>query len=494
MTAAALSRMGASLFSVVLVESEQIGSVGVGEATIPTLHWFNDLAGVRLADLIGQTQATFKLGIEFVGWYRAQERYLHPFGRYGVPSDPVMLHHRWARRERGKTATDARFEQYSIAAQAARQGRFGFPSTDPSSPLASLGFAYQFDASLYGRHLRRACEGTGVRRVQGKVVRVERHPETGHVLALHTDTGEAVSADLFIDCSGFRALLIEGEMHAGFEDWSCWLPCDRALAVRCPGVSAPEPYTRSTARSAGWQWRIPLQHRIGCGYVYSSTFASDDQARAELEGNLEAEPLAEPRLLKFRAGRRRSAWVKNVIAVGLSGGFLEPLESTSIHLIQSAIAKLLALFPTLDSMPLAAARFNGLIGQEYEGIRDFLILHYHSNERVEPFWQALRNMALPHTLREREAYFAATGRLAIAPEELFREASWFSVLLGQGHVPADSNPLIERESENDNARMMESARETISAAVTALPTHASALQRVLHGGRATAGAARLSAM
>lgn len=483
MTAIALSRVGGALFSVTLLESDEIGIVGVGEATIPTLHWFNELAGIRTADLLRETHATFKLGVEFAGWYRPETRYLHPFGRYGVPTDPVMFHHRWARREHGAPATDGRFEQYSMAAQAARHGRFAFPSTDPRSPLAAIGFAYQFDASLYAQHLRRLCESNGVQRVEGKVVRVERHPEEGRVLALHTDKGAAVAADLFIDCSGFRALLIEGELHAGFDDWSHWLPCDRALAVPCAAVSAAEPYTRTTARSSGWQWHIPLQHRVGCGYVYSSSFLGEEQARTELLGHLDTERLAEPRLLRFRAGRRRAAWVKNVVAVGLAGGFLEPLESTSIHLIQSAIAKLLALFPTPDSMPLAAAKFNRLLAQEYEGIRDLLVLHYHSNERAEPFWQAVRNMAIPDSLRDREAYFAATGRLALAPEELFREASWLSVLLGQGHVPMDSNPLIERETEEQNTRLMDAARGTIARTVSELPTHAAALQGALQGER-----------
>lgn len=484
MTAIALSRVVPSV-AVTLIESEELGTVGVGEATIPTIHWFNDLAGIRTPDLLTETEATFKLGIEFIGWYRPQDRYMHPFGRFGVPADPVLLHHRWARFAPGASATDGRLDRYSIAAQAARRGRFGFPSSDPASALANIGFAYQFDASLYAAYMRRLCEKRGVQRVEGKVVRIARHPETGEVLSLHTDRGVAVAADFFIDCSGFRAILIEGELAAGFEDWSHWLPCDRALAVSTAPGPATEPYTTCTARSAGWQWRIPLQRRVGNGYVYSSSAIGDEEARAELLGNLAEEPLAAPRLLKFVAGRRRAPWSRNVVAIGLSGGFLEPLESTSIHLIQSAIAKLLALFPTAESMPLAAARFNRLMEQEYAGIRDFLVLHYHSSRRAEPFWQATREMRIPESLREKEQYFAATGRLAIEPDELFREASWLSVLLGQGHVPMDCNPLIERESEEQNARMLERARDTITGAVQGMPTHAAVLQRLLSGERAS---------
>lgn len=479
MTAIALSRVVHGV-AVTLIESDELGTVGVGEATIPTIHWFNELAGIRTADLLKETEATFKLGIEFVGWYRPQDRYMHPFGRFGVPTDPVLLHHRWARRERGASATDGRFDRYSIAAEAARRGRFGFPGSDPASPLANIGFAYQFDASLYAAYLRRLCERSGVQRIEGKVVRIEHHRETGEVLSLHTDRGAAVAADLFIDCSGFRAILIEGELQAGFEDWSHWLPCDRALAVSTASAPAVEPYTTCTARSAGWQWRIPLQHRVGNGYVYSSSAIGEEQARAELLENLGNEPLAAPRLLKFKAGRRRAAWLKNVIAIGLSGGFLEPLESTSIHLIQSAVAKLLALFPTPASMPLAAARFNRLMEQEYASIRDFLVLHYHSSRREEPFWQATRAMRIPESLREKEEYFAATGRLAVEPEELFREASWLAVLLGQGHVPLDSNPLLERETEAQNASALEAVADKIRAAVDGLPEHAATLQRAMN--------------
>lgn len=478
MTAIALSRVVPNVL-VTLIESEELGTVGVGEATIPTIHWFNDLAGIRTADLLRETEATFKLGIEFAGWYRPQDRYMHPFGRLGVPSDPVQLHHRWARSQHGEMATDGRFRRYAVAAEAARRGRFGFPSTDPASPLANIGFAYQFDASQYAAYLRRLCEQGGVRRIEGKVVLVERHPETGDVLSLHTDRGAAVTADIFIDCSGFRAVLIEDEREAGFEDWSHWLPCDRALAVSTASTSPIEPYTTCTARSAGWQWRIPLQHRVGNGYVYSSSAIDDEQARRELLDNLATEPLAAPRLLRFKAGRRRAAWVKNVVAIGLSGGFLEPLESTSIHLIQSAIAKLLALFPTPESMPLAATRFNRLMEQEYASIRDFLVLHYHSTRREEAFWQGTRAMRIPESLRDKEEYFASTGRLAIEPDELFREASWFAVMLGQGHVSCDWNPLLERETDAQNAKAMEAVADKIRSAVDGLPEHATALQRAM---------------
>jgi tryptophan halogenase len=485
MAAAALTASLDRGVSVTLVESDEIGTVGVGEATIPTIHWFNQLVGLDAEQFMRDTRATFKLGIEFVDWYAPGERYVHPFGRYGLPGDPVAFHHRFIR----DRATRAALGEYALATVAARAGRFALPSPDPRSLLSQLGYAYHFDASLYARHLRALSEARGAKRIEGKVASVERHAE-GYVRALVLERGERIEADLFLDCSGFRALLIGQHLGAEFLDWSTWLPCDRALAVPCSRPRPPEPFTRSTARAAGWQWRIPLQHRIGNGLVYASGLISDQAAADELLANLDGTPQAEPRMLRFKAGRRTESWRGNVVAVGLSGGFLEPLESTSIHLIQSAVAKLLALFPTRATMALCARQFNRQLNAEIEGIRDFLILHYRATTRPEPLWQACRAAPLPDSLAERFEQFTQAGRLVLDPEELFREASWFSVLVGQGFTARDYPPLLDRESEADNRRALAQTRQTLAAAVATMPTHEAVLGRLLDGpARAVGGTA-----
>ncbi|HEU0066565.1 MAG TPA: tryptophan halogenase family protein, partial [Sphingomonas sp.] len=332
MTAAALARNFGAALDVALLESEEIGTVGVGEATIPTIHWFNELVGLDEPEFLAETKATFKLGIEFVGWGAPDQRYFHPFGQIGVPLSGVSFHHRWLK-ARGE-GLDVPLSALSLASVLAAQGRFAKPSQDARSILSTLGYAYHFDAGLYARYMRRISEPRGVRRIEGKLRDVERHPTTGFVTALTTQRGERLEGDLFIDCSGFRALLIDGAMGERLEDWSHWLPCDRAVAVPSARVAAITPYTRATARAAGWQWRIPLQHRTGNGYVYASQHISDDEAAATLLANLDGEALADPRMLRFKAGTRRRPWRGNVVAIGLSSGFLEPLESTSIHLIQ----------------------------------------------------------------------------------------------------------------------------------------------------------------
>jgi tryptophan halogenase len=476
MCAAALTRVNAGLFDISLIESDEIGIVGVGEATIPTIHWFNQFVGLDPEEFMRETRATFKLGIEFVDWYRPAERYLHPFGRYGLMADTVPFHHRWTR-TREATASRFDFEQFSISTLAARSGRFALPAQDRTSPLASLGYAYHFDASLYAAYLRRLSEARGVRRIQGKVTRIDRS-EQGDVTALHTDTGVGVSADLFVDCSGFRSVLLGGECAAPFEDWSRWLPCDRAIAVPCERTRPPEPYTRASAHAVGWQWRIPLQHRIGNGLVYCSQLASDDDAASILLSHLDGKPLADPRPLRFKAGYRPQAWVHNVVGVGLSGGFLEPLESTSIHLIQSAIVKLISLFPARDTIALAARQFNRLMQTEYEGVRDFLILHYHSTSRPEALWAQCRTTRLPDSLVYKIEQFVHTGRLMLSTDELFREASWFSVLVGQNIAPEDYNPLIETEPVAHSAQVLSEQRRALARAVLAMPTHEQVLQRI----------------
>ena len=474
MTAAALAKTLGRTVAIDLLESDAIGTVGVGEATIPTIHWFNDLIGLDEAEFVRATKASFKLGIEFVDWARPGHRYFHPFGRYGVDLGRVPFHQCWLKAQSDGATTP--LSAYSLAAELAGANRFAKPSEDSGSILSTLGYAYHFDASLYAAHLRGLAEAAGVTRHEGKLEAVERDPTTGFVTALTTDRGTRLAGDLFVDCSGFRSVLIGEERAAKFEDWSHWLPCDRAVAVPCARTAETTPYTRSTLRPAGWQWRIPLQHRTGNGYVYASSFLSDDEAAATLLANLDGDALAAPRFLRFKAGFRRKTWVGNVIAIGLSSGFLEPLESTSIHLIQSGIAKLIALFPDRDCDPALARQFNDLLGRDMDGIRDFLILHYHATHgHTAPLWEHTRNMTLPDSLIEKEAQYRRSGRLMLSSDELFREASWLAVLNGQGIVAADHSPLADTLDGAANRRQLDQLAAIISRAAPTLPKHDDAI-------------------
>jgi len=481
MTATALASQFGRTLDITLLESEEIGIVGVGEATIPTIHWFNQLIGLDEGAFLRETKASFKLGIEFVDWVRPGYRYFHPFGTFGVPFPGVAFHHRWIK-ARGE-GLDLPLSAFSLAEELAKQGRFAMPTGDSRSILSTLGYAYHFDASLYARHLRGLAEAAGVTRVEGKLQDVERDADTGNVTALTTQRGDRIEGDLFIDCSGFRALLIDGAMRNGFEDWSHWLPCDRAVAVPCERGEHTTPFTRSTARAAGWQWRIPLQHRIGNGHVFSSRFMSEDEATGILMANLDGEALAEPRTLRFKAGTRRKAWVGNVVALGLSSGFLEPLESTSIHLIQSGIAKLLTLFPDRDMDPALADRYNVLLNADMDNIKDFLILHYHANPgRTDPFWVERREMELPESLVAREEQYRRSGRLMLGSEELFRDASWLAVLNGQEIVAEDYSPLADVLDGATNAAQLRQLVEVIKRAAPTLPLHDAALAAAMGQG------------
>ena len=485
MTAAAMSSVLGLNVQITLLESDAIGTVGVGEATIPTIHWFNQLVGIDEGEFLAATKASFKLGIEFVNWARPAHRYFHPFGVYGAELPGVAFHHRWlkARAE----GLDLPLEAFSLATELAHDNRFAKPAGDKRSILSSLGYAYHFDASLYAGFLRKLSERAGVRRVEGRLASVARHPETGFIASITTGAGETLSGDLFIDCSGFRALLIEGEMKAGFDDWSHWLPCDSAVAVPCARVAETTPYTRSTARAAGWQWRIPLQHRTGNGYVYSSAFISDDEAVDTLLANLDGEALADPRVLRFKAGRRRQCWVGNVVAIGLSSGFLEPLESTSIHLIQSGIAKLLTLFPDRNCDPALARRFNRVFADDMDNIKDFLILHYHATaDKDEPLWAHCRAMSLPDTLVEREHHYRTTGRVMVETDDLFREASWLAVLNGQGIIAAGYNPLADALDPATNRAQVQQIADLIARAAPTLPKHDAALADMIGAVRTAA--------
>jgi len=475
MTAAALAQaLDTRNCSIALVESDEIGIIGVGEATIPTIHWFNQLIGLDEKEFMRKTQATYKLGIEFVDWTPSRATYLHPFGRYGAPADGPSFQHRYIRARLEGSTED--FEKYSLTTAAARAGKFEFPATDPRTLLSTLGYAYHFDASLYARYLRERSELKGVKRHEGRIEKIDQHPETGFIQAVCTNRGTRIEGDLFIDCSGLRGLLIEGVLKTGYEDWSQWLPCDRAVAVPSQRMAAPVPYTRSTAREAGWQWRIPLQHRTGNGYVFCSQHISDDAAIATLLSHLDGPALADPRVIPFKTGRRRQVWNKNVVAIGLSSGFLEPLESTSIHAIQSNIAKLLSLFPNRDCDPGTAAQYNRIVADEFESIRDFLVLHYHSTRgRSGALWSYCSSMPLPERLRYIEEQFARSGRIIISTDELFKESSWFAVLLGQGHAARDYNPLIDSISSAENADHLRRLREGIQAICAKMRPHASFL-------------------
>ncbi|WP_116090878.1 tryptophan halogenase family protein [Sphingomonas crusticola] len=471
MAAAAISKiMGETGMRITLVESDEIGTVGVGEATIPQINLFNAMLELDEHDFVRATNATYKLGIEFVDWTRIGHRYVHPFGFYGINMKGVEFHHHWLK---GRTLGDQTpLDAYSLSVVAGLAGKFEHPRPDqPNSPLAKVGYAYQFDAGLYARYLRRLAEHRGVERREGRIVDVAQHAETGFVEAVILQDGSRIEGDLFVDCSGFRGLLIEQTLGAGFEDWSSWLPCDRAFAVPCELGGDHQPLTRSTARSAGWQWRIPLQHRIGNGYVYSSAHISDDEAAATLLANLDGRPLAEPKQLRFTAGHRKQAWVKNVVALGLAGGFLEPLESTSIHLVQTGIARLMTLFPTRTINQVEIDRYNEQTAREYVDIRDFLVLHYKATERSDsPFWDYCRALAPPAALAEKLAMFRANGRIFREHEELFTETSWLAVMVGQGIEAGGYHPAADLLPDAETLARLRHIRAVIAETAQALPT------------------------
>jgi tryptophan halogenase len=455
-----------------LIESSEIGIVGVGEATLPHIRFFNRRIGIDEADLMAKTQATFKLGIEFVDWARLGDSYIHPFGVYGGRMAGVPFHQYWLRQ--AQQGSQVPIESYSLPIAAARQAKFTLPSEDPSSVLSTFGYAFQFDASLYAAYLRGFAEQRGVERVDGKIIDVRLRGTDGWIESVVLENGSSVDGDLFIDCSGFRGLLIEQALKTGYDEWTKWLPCDRAVAVPSANVGPLVPYTRATAREAGWQWRIPLQHRMGNGYVYSSNFISDDQAAEKLLSRLEGKALAAPRFLRFVAGRRRKTWNKNCVAVGLSGGFLEPLESTSIYLIQVAITTLIDNFPASGTGfdPRIVDSYNRWIDMEYDRVRDFLILHYHATERQDaPIWDYCRNMSIPDSLAHKMELFRRRGRVVTYKDGLFLEPSWLAVYFGQRVMPSGYDPLADVMDGADLELRMAKIRTRIDMAVAEMPSH-----------------------
>ncbi|QPQ56153.1 tryptophan 7-halogenase [Allosphingosinicella flava] len=470
MTAAALARFAGKTHRITLIESDEIGTIGVGEATIPQIRLFNQALGLDEDEFLRQTQGTLKLGIQFVDWLRPGHSYMHAFGPVGRGLGLLSFHHYWLRARALGVA--APIGAYNLNEMAALAGKFARVAPRPGSPAPDMPYAFHFDASLYAAYLRRYAEGRGVRRIEGRIADTARDGMSGNVVSVRLADGEDVAGDLFIDCSGFRGLLIEGAMAAGYQDWSRYLPCDRAMAVPCARGGEFTPYTRSTAREAGWQWRIPLQHRTGNGYVYCSRYVSDDEAAATLLANLDGEALADPRPLRFTSGKRRRMWVGNVVALGLAAGFMEPLESTSIHLVQAAISRLLEMLPNRDFSAADIAEFNRQSDFEWERIRDFIVLHYKAVEREGPFWRECRDMAVPDTLRDKIDRFRAHGYVSREHEELFTEAGWVQVLLGQGIVPESHHPLADAIGEADLKGFLADMERLLRHEAGRMPLHA----------------------
>ena len=470
MTAAALGRFLTSGWSIALVESDEIGTIGVGEATIPSINLFNQSLGIDEPEFLAATGGTYKLGIAFDGWGKPDEAYVHAFGLVGSALGVVPFHHYWLR---GRALGIAKqLGHYVLPTIAIAGNRFAHIRRPPDSVLPPLPYAFHFDASLYAKFLRGFAEKLGVVRQEGKIVAVERNGESGDVDAVVLANGTRISGDLFIDCSGFRGLLIERELEAGFEDWTQWLPCDRAIAVPCARVDPLMPLTRSIARKAGWQWRIPLQHRIGNGYVFSSRRISEDEAAATLLANLDGEALAEPRTIRFVTGRRRKTWVRNVVAIGLSSGFIEPLESTSIHLIQTAITRLVDLLPAEAITDATRDDYNARAAFEMDRIRDFIILHYHANQREgEPFWDELRAMEVPETLQHKIDLFRSTARVVPSFDELFDTRAWIHVMIGQEIIPETYHPIADLLPEPRLREFLDGLERAHMLEVSRMPDH-----------------------
>lgn len=464
MAASGLAKSLGGTIDITLVESDDIGTVGVGEAVIPVIKSFHALLELDEKDFIQAVNGTYKLGIEFENWGRLGESYFHPFGSPGVEAWAAQFHHYWLKARR--QAEPNALRTFSLEASMAKAGKF----TLNSEPQPQ--YAYHFDASLYAKLLRKISEAHGVNRVEGKVVDVNVDGESGFIQSVQLESGEQIVGDLFIDCSGFRGLLIQQVLKTEWEDWSHWLRNDSAVAVQTESVSPPAPYTRSTARTSGWQWKIPLQNRVGNGLVYSSDYISDDEAKKTLLDNLEGQPINEPRIIKFRTGRRVQQWVKNCVAVGLSSGFLEPLESTSIHLIQNSVLRLVRMFPAAEINPVEVSQFNKETTFEIEQIRNFIILHYKVTQRSDSkYWIDCREMKIPDHLAHKIALFESNARVVRENNEMFRECSWAAVMLGQGLKPGGYHPFVDNLSDQQLHALMTEIRTNISQIVDSSPTH-----------------------
>ena len=464
MVAAGLSKILGKLLDIRLVESDEIGTVGVGEATIPTLVLFHRLLGINEQEFMAATQGTFKLGIGFESWRDLGENYIHSFGLTGKDHWTAGFQHFWLKGRDRKLATD--YGDYCLELRASLEGRFSH------LPRNGMNYAFHIDAGLYAKFLRKFAEGFGVKRIEGKIVDVKLDEASGNISSIKLDSGDLLEGDLFIDCTGFRGLLIGNALHVGYEDWSHHLFCDSAVALQTESVGPAIPYTRSIAREAGWQWRIPLQHRVGNGMVYCSRYLADDAAKQGLLANVEGKVLTEPRVIKFRPGQRRQTWKRNCIAIGLSSGFIEPLESTSIHLIQRGIMRLLQMFPRNAICQADVDEYNTQTNIEIEHIRDFIVLHYHVTRRQDtPFWRACRAMDIPDSLRHRIELFRETGRVFRVPSELFAENSWIQVMLGQGIEPQQHHPVADLMGDEELSRFLNDIKTSVEKSVSQLPAH-----------------------
>lgn len=482
MTAAALSSLlPASAVQITLVESEQIGTVGVGEATIPDVINFNALLGIPEQEFLKATNGTFKLGIEFKNWGQVGDSYFHPFGSHGVDMNGIDFHQYWLRyRDQNDSSV---IEDFSLCSVSAKQDKFVLPDQDPRSVLSQIRYAYHFDATAYAKYLRSYAEQRGVRRIEGKVVKVHQHAESGFITGVDLENGQSLAGDMFFDCSGFRALLMRQTLDVEFKDWAHWLPCDTAQTVACERTGPLLPYTISTAKSAGWQWRIPTQHRTGNGHIYSSQYITDEEAIESLLSDLDGAALGEPRKIKFRTGHIEKFWDKNCVAIGLSGGFLEPLESTSLFLIQEGISKFISLFPNADMPEAVSQEYNRQLTKKFEQVRDFIILHYKATQRSDSeFWTYCRTMSVPDSLSDRMELFHQAGRVFRYEDELFSKTSWIAVLLGQNVVPQTVDPIVSTLDAGQIAHSLGSMRAAMTGAATKMPTHEAFLKNYAWAG------------
>jgi len=462
--AAALSQQFGGLIDLVLVESDDIGTVGVGEASIPPMKSFHNFLNINEQEFMRATEATFKLGIGFENWARKGDNYIHSFGITGQSTWVCEFHHFWMRGlELGiKTELGA----YCAELQAAKAHKFAI------SPQTNLNYAYHLDATLYARFLRKFSEARGIKRIEGKIRSVEQHDESGFIKSLTMQSGQVIDGDLFIDCTGFRGLLIEETLKTGYEDWTHWLPCNSAAAVQTQSVDAPVPYTRSIAGDAGWRWRIPLQHRVGNGLVYCDKFMSDDAATQTLLNAIEGKTITQPRIIKFTTGRRKLMWNKNCIALGLASGFVEPLESTSIHLIMMGITRLIQLFPFTGVSQTFVDQYNMIAKAELEKIRDFIVLHYNATERDDtPFWHYCKNMQIPDSLAHRMQMFREAGHAFQAETELFRLDSWIQVLFGQRVMPKTYHHFAKAMKDADLTKFLHNLEASVTQTIAKLPSH-----------------------
>jgi tryptophan halogenase len=481
MAAAALSKMLLPQnVKIKLVESEQIGTVGVGEATIPDIANFNRMLGINEQEFLAATKGTFKLGIEFRNWGKLGDKYFHPFGGHGVDMNGIDFHQYWLHsKQNGNTN---KLEDYSICAVAAKQAKFILPDNNPKSVLSHLRYAYHFDATAYAAFLRKYAEQRGITRIEGKIENVATHKDSGNIQSVTLDDGRVIEADFFFDCSGFKALLLEKTLGVKFQDWSHWLPCNRAQAVASERIEPLTPYTVSTAKTAGWQWRIPTQHRTGNGHIYCSDFISDDEANNVLLAGLDAKALGDARTIHFQTGCREQFWFKNCVGLGLSSGFLEPLESTSIFLIQQGIARFISLYPDGQPSEIIRNEYNRLMSREFSQVRDFIILHYHATQRDDsPFWNYCRTMPIPDSLQHKIDLFKAGGRVFRDDQELFSKTSWIAVMLGQNIEPEVYDPILSGIPVNEIQRSLDSMNVAMTHAVNRLPSHTEFINKYANG-------------